>query len=207
MLHDDFGMYFGGTFVGYRNSDGKVYPFQVGHVSNDDELYDRNSVPRDQRDRADHGDDAHNALVFHGTAFLPNGRTREMSVHLNRGQLILELPDSRYIKLGERHVWVQYRSNRSTKKGIESRKLVLPRSIGFDHRVVAALYDESPDNLVFGGVFLKCSDGRLEYKGVTIGEIDVRNNISLDPDAQHLQRTLQREIPNCQITVRSISAG
>ncbi|MFW3388489.1 UNVERIFIED_CONTAM: hypothetical protein RF648_21105, partial [Kocuria sp. CPCC 205274] len=117
-LADDFAMYYGTTYIGYRNSNGRIDPFYVESVNTDTSLFDIRNYPRDQRDSVAHGEDAYNALVFNGSLHPAGSRSRQMSVNVNREQLVFDLPDPRYIRLNGRYHWVSYRPNRSTKKGL-----------------------------------------------------------------------------------------
>ncbi|MCS5736904.1 hypothetical protein, partial [Herbiconiux daphne] len=147
-----------------------------------------------------HGEDAYNALVFNGSLHPAGSRSRQMSVNVNREQLVFDLPDPRYIRLNGRYHWVSYRPNRSTKKGLCSRRVSgVPQ---FTNVVVHELYNQGTDENIIGGCFLR-QGTNLDYKGVAIGNID-GNNITLVNEASHLARVLQRELPNCQITIQPV---
>lgn len=201
-LHDDFGMYYNGTFIGYRQNNGKVIPFAVDSVSNDGDLFSLRNYPSSQRPRMEHGEEAYNALVFNGTLY--DGRNRNgRSVGIAEDRLVFDLPDPKYVKVGNQYHWVSYRANRSTKKGMCSRRIAC--ALAFSDQIAALMYDETPDENVIGRVFLR-NGSKLDYKGTPVGQLD-GVNVTLFTEAAHLSRVLQQEWPECQITVEEAATS
>lgn len=200
-LHDDFGMYFGNTYIGVRQSNGKVYPMWVESVQNDSDLFNLRSIPSSQRAAAEHGDEAYNALVFYGNVF--NGRSRNhREVGMASDTLVFDLPDPKYIKVGDAYHWASYRANRSTKKGLSDRRFSC--SVRLTEQIAMAMFNDVEDENIIGGIFLR-NGNKLDYKGVPVGDVD-GVNVVLYAEAAHLARVLTAEWPECQITVEEVTA-
>ena len=204
-LSEDFGMYFGGTFVGYRNSDGVIEPFSVDTVSHDNRVLDLRELSRSERDRVGYTEEAMDALVFHGSIY-NGGEYASRAIKHSDPNLVLELPNSKFVKIRNKFHWVSYRANRTTKKGLTQRRVCgLP---SFTWENVLSFLSETPLPETFGNVFLKTDDD-LRYKDVYIGKFigeasaDGVHVIELFPEASHLSRAVSREIPNCQITIQA----
>lgn len=196
-LSDDFGMYYCSTYVGYRDPEHGVLPFQIEAVTHDNNVMNLRAMSGSDRETVGFSDAALDALVFHGTVRYPSGDYVNKSVHHSDARLILELPDSKFIKYRNRFHWISYCANRSTKKGITSRRMTgLPV---YDWDTLAAFFSEESYPEVSGGVFLKTDDD-LRYKDVYIGKF-VGEGIELFPEAAHLVRSVTREYPGCQVEV------
>lgn len=195
-LHDDFGMYYNGTFIGYRNNDGTVSPFLVEAVSNDSDMFNLRNYPSSQRQSAEHGEDAYNALVFHGRVINGSRRGGGRQVSMVDDKLIFELPDPKYIKFDNQYYWVSYRANRSTKKGMCSRRINC--RLSFTDTVAVLMFGTTEDPNILG-CFLRKGEN-LDYKGTPVGQI-TGNNVMLFREAGHLSRLLKQEWPECQVTV------
>ena len=198
-LSEDFGMYYNSTYVGYRKPDGSVVPFYVESVEHDNDVLDLSSLDGQAYSAIAYSDVALNALRFYGILTNSDGRNMGKSVCVNEGKLVFELPDSRYIKYLNQYYWVSYRAQRTTKKGISARRITgVPN---FDYTVVAAMFSEVNDENIIGNCFLKKGD-ELHYKGVHVGDYgEGGDSIVLVPEASHLVRPVQRELPQCQISV------
>lgn len=192
-LHDDFGMYYNTTFVGVKDADGHISPFWIEHVSNDDGMVDLEEVSNADA----HGDMAYEALVFNGQLTRPDGQVVRHAESMIDNRLVLDSPDPQYVKIRNRYHWVSYRASRSTKKGLCDRRIV--STALFNHELVSALFNQGDDENIIGRVFLKRGN-ELEYKGVVIGEVN-GDNFTLVAEAAHLAREIQKELPECQITV------
>lgn len=196
-LSDDFGMYYCSTYVGYRDPEHGLLPFQIEAVTHDNNVMNLRAMSASDRETLGFSDDALDALVFHGTVRYPNGNYENRSVPHTDDKLVLELPDSRYIKWRNRYYWVSYRANRSTKKGLTSRRVCgMPV---FDWDTIAEFFSERKYPEVSGNVFLKTDDD-LRYKDVYIGKF-VGEGIELFPEAAHLLRSVSQEYPECQTVV------
>lgn len=199
-LSDDFGMYYGGTYVGYRLPYGRVVPFNVESVSHDNNIFDLRSVPREDRDAAMFSDEALGALQFYGTIMKGPDNYESVQVNHDDPRLVLDLPDSKFIKYRGRYYWISYRAQRSTKKGVTNRRLTgLPN---FNWEIMYLFFSNEPLEGVKGGVFLKTDDD-LRYKDVYIGKFLSDTSIELFAEAAHLQRAVTREVTGCQVTVQS----
>lgn len=197
-LHDDFGMYYNGTYIGYRQNNGTVLPFLVDSVSNNSDMFSLRNYPAHERQRMEHGEEAHNAMVFNGS-IIGTGRNNRngRSVGMSEDRLVFDLPDPRYVKFDNLYYWVSYRANRSTKKGMCSRRINC--QLNFGDTLATLMWDNTPDANIVGGCFLKHGN-KLDYKGVPVGELD-GVNVVLYSEAAHLSRLLQQEWPECQVTV------
>lgn len=196
-LHDDFGMYYNGTYIGYRQNNGKVVPFAVDAVSNDSDLFNLRNYPSHQRQAMEHGEEAYNAMVFHGHVVQSTRSRVSKAVSITEDRLVFDLPDPKYIKLDGAYYWCSYRANRSTKKGMCSRRISC--QLAFTDQIAILMFDETPDENVIGRIFLRNGD-KLDYKGTPVGQLN-GNNVTLFTEAAHLSRVLQQEWPECQITV------
>lgn len=206
-LSEDFGMYYGSTFVGYRNRDGEIEPFSIDTVSFDERVLSLRELSRAERERVGYTEEAMNALVFHGAVY--NGGSYEArAIKHSDPNLVLELPDSKFVKIRNTFHWVSYRANRTTKKGLTQRRVCgLP---SFTWENILEFLSEKVHPETFGNVFLKTGDD-LRYKDVYIGKFigeptDGGHIIELFPEASHLSRAVSREIPNCQVTVQTEQA-
>lgn len=197
-LHDDFGMYYNNTFIGLQQRDGRIFPLWVESVSNDSDLFNLRNFPSAQRVAAEHGDEAYNAMVFNGTKF--NGRgTSSASAAVASENIIFDLPNPKYIKVDNNYYWCSYRANRSTKKGLCDRRF--SSTLRLTNKVAYAMFNDEPDENIIGRVFLK-NGNKLDYKGVPIGNLE-GTAVTLYREAAHLERVLQQEWPECQITLEA----
>lgn len=191
-LHDDFAMYYNGTYVGYRK-EGDVVPFYIESVDTDRSMFDFTEATESEM----FGDLALSALQFYGNI----GGNRVCIGH-DDPDLVLEMPDSKYIQFRGRYYWVSWRANRSTKKGMSQRRLSgLPQ---FNNEVARAMFSEQPAPNVIAGCLLR-QNNELHYKGVVVGSIN-DNVVELVPEASHLSRFVGREMPECQVTILSTGA-
>ena len=107
------------------------------------------------------------------------------------------MPDSKYIQFRGRYYWVQWRANRSTKKGMGQRRLSgIPQ---FNFEIARAMFSERPVPNVIAGCLLR-QNNELHYKGVVVGSIN-DNEVVLVPEASHLLRFVSREMSECQVSV------
>lgn len=191
-MTDDFHMYYNGTYVGL-NREGYIVPFYVEMVENDNSIFDYDDHPESEW----FGDLALSALNFRGIITEADGRNRQLVINHDDPDLVLEMPDSKYIMFRERYYWVAWKANKSTKKGLCSRRLAgLPN---FSHEVAAAMFSiESVPNVYADCLLIQGNE--LHYKGVVVGTVN-DSNIVLVPEAAHLLRLVTREIPQCQTTV------
>ena len=205
MLHDDFGMYYSSTYVGVRQPNGKVNVMFVESVQNDDEMFNLRNYPSGRaRQAAEFGDDAYNAMVFHGNVSNGgSGRGNSRSVSVASDTLVFDLPDPKYIKIDNQYHWASYRANRSTKKGLSDRRFNC--GIRLTPRVAYAMFNNEPDENIIGGIFLR-NGNKLDYKGVPIGDVN-GNNVTLYAEAAHLTRVLQQEWPECQIVLEEVASS
>lgn len=202
MIHQDYSMYYGGTFVGYRQGN-VILPFNVNECSISDSFLSRvNSLPRSQFDSIAFGQEAYEEMTFHGRTFNPEtGRETNKAVSSTDSNLVLDLPDPTYIKMENgSFVWVSYHANRSTKKGIDARKVCFSsRNVRLTKQVVFQMYNpECPE--VFGRVLVK-NGNKLGYKGVHVGNFPDTTSIVLKFEAKHLFNLVQKEFPECQVVV------
>lgn len=196
-MSDDFHMYFNGTYVGL-NREGYIMPFYVEMIENDSSIFDYDDHPESEW----FGELALSALNFRGILTDTDGRNRQVVINHDDPDLVLEMPDSKYIQYRQRYYWVSWKANRSTKKGLCSRRLVgLPN---FNYDVAAAMFSIEPVPNVYGGCLL-IQGNELHYKGVVVGSVD-GEAITLVPEAAHLLRLVTREIPQCQTTVATAEA-
>lgn len=201
-LHDDFGMYYNSTYIGVRQNNGKVFPLLVDSVSNDSDLFNLRNYPSSQRQAAEHGDEAYNALVFNGTLF--NGRSRSSrSCAIATDNIVFELPDPKYVKVDNQYYWCSYRANRSTKKGLCERRF--SSMLRMTDKTAYLMFNDEPDDNIIGRVFLR-NGSKLDYKGVPIGDVE-GVNVTLYAEAAHLVRVLQQEWPECRITLEETPAA
>lgn len=197
-LHDDFGMYYNNTYIGVQQASGVVLPMWVDHVSNDSEKFNLRNYPQNRRRQMEHGEEAYNALVFNGNVY--DGRNyHQRSISMDSNLLIFDLPDPKYIKIGSNFHWVSYRANRSTKKGMNERRW--SSNTPLNATSAFQMFNNNQHDEVIGGIFLKRGNV-LCYKGVCIGDL-ADTAVDLYPDAAHLQRVLEQEWPECQITVKA----
>lgn len=187
-LHDDFAMYYNGTYVGYRQ-DGDVVPFYIEAVDTDRSIFDISEATEAEM----FGEQALSALTFYG-----NKGGNRATINHDDPNLVLEMPDSKYIQFRGRYYWVQWRANRSTKKGMGQRRLSgIPQ---FNNEVARAMFSELPVPNVIAGCLLR-QNNELHYKGVVVGSIN-DNEVVLVPEASHLLRFVSREMAECQVSVQ-----
>lgn len=196
-LHNDFGMYYSGSYIGVIQESGEILPFYVECVTNNRSLFDLNSIPRSYRAREEYGDAAYNALVFHGNLYGSNGRVKAYHACVATNTLVFDLPDPKYIKINNQYYWCSYRSNRSTKKGLCDRRF--SSNIQLSSDVAYSLFNEIEDENIIDGIFLRHGN-KLDYKGIPIGGIN-GTDVALCAEANHLSKVLQKGWPECQITV------
>lgn len=191
-MSDDFHMYFNGTYVGL-NREGYIVPFYIEMIQNDSAIFDYDDHPESEW----FGDLALSAITFRGVVNNPDGSTSQVSINHDDPDLVLEMPDSKYITYRGRYYWVSWKANKSTKKGLCSRRLSgMPT---FNNETVAAMFSiESVPNVYADCLLI--TGNELHYKGVVVGSFN-DNNIVLVPEAAHLLRLVSREIPQCQTTV------
>lgn len=191
-LHDDFAMYYNGTYIGYRDDD-DIVPLLVDSVRTDISVFDYH----DASDKEIYSDEALNALVFY--CVMHNGEVT--TVKYNDPNLVLEMPDSQYIELNGRYYWVSWRASRSTKKGLTGRRLTgAPR---FGYIIAERMFSTKPVENIFGGCMAKVG-ADLMYKGVLIGEWVSDTELEINHEAQHLVKYINKEIPDCTVTVRVV---
>lgn len=189
-LHDDFAMYYNGTYVGYRQ-EGDIVPFYIEAVDTDRSLFDFSEATEAEM----FGEQALSALTFYGSI----GGNRATINH-DDPNLVLEMPDSKYIQFRGRYYWVQWRANRSTKKGMGQRRLSgIPQ---FNYEIAKAMFSEQPVPNVIAGCLLR-QNNELHYKGVVVGSIN-DNAVELVPEASHLLRFVTREMLECQVSVQQV---
>ncbi|QQG33701.1 hypothetical protein PQC34_gp033 [Cronobacter phage A24] len=187
-LHDDFAMYYNGTYVGYRK-EGDVVPFYIEAVDTDRSIFDYSEATESEM----FGDLALSALTFYG-----NIDGNRVNINHDDPNLVLEMPDSKYIQFRGRYYWVSWRANRSTKKGMGQRRLSgLPH---FNTEVARAMFSERSAPNVIAGCLLR-QNNELHYKGVVVGSIN-DNEVVLVPEAAHLLRFVSREMQECQVSVQ-----
>lgn len=203
MLHDDFGMYYNGTYIGVRQASGKVNVMYVESVQNDDERFNLRSYPSGRaRQAAEFGDDAYNAMIFHGNVSGAGSQRHSRSIPVSSGQLVFDLPDPKYIKIENNYYWASYRANRSTKKGLSDRRFSCNTRL--TPRVAYAMFNDIEDENIIGGIFLR-NGNKLDYKGVPVGDVD-GVNVTLYAEAAHVAKVLQKEWPECQIVMEGQAA-
>lgn len=186
-LHDDFAMYYNGTYVGYRK-EGDVVPFYIEAVDTDRSLFDFSEASEAEM----FGDQALSALTFYG-----NIDGNRATINHDDPNLVLEMPDSKYIQFRGRYYWVQWRANRSTKKGMGQRRLSgIPQ---FNSEIARAMFSEHAAPNVIAGCLLR-QNNELHYKGVVVGSIN-GNEVVLVSEAAHLLRFVSREMQECQVSV------
>lgn len=198
-LSEDFNMYYGATYIGYRRDDNKVVPFYVEGVSHNNDRLDLEGLSSREYNRVAYSDDAIDALDFSGVIENANGDNQRITIGHNDPRLIFEMPDSKYVLLRNVYHWISWRSNRSTKKGMCQRRI--SGAPQFNFNLAKAMFDETPAAGVIGNCLLHKGE-ELHYKGVIIGSW-IGDEISLVPEASHLLKLVNKEIPECQTTVQT----
>lgn len=199
-LSDDFRMYFGDTWVGYR-LDGVVLPFLVqeirlreseftGDIRNTSDMYGNHENLR--------------ALQFRGYIIRNrSGSTEEITAQYNDENLVLETPDLGYTKLSNgKWVWVSVAPSHSVKKGLCDRRLNHP--LVLDHQPdVYSLFCTRPEDyeeLVTRDLLIK--DEIIFYKGKQVGVVE--NGVYQIPsELPLLGKILTQEIEDCQLIISS----
>lgn len=198
MLTDDFSMYYSGTYVGLKDEAGVVQPFQIDAITHDNSVLDFSEMTRQQRDRAAYSQEAEDALLFHGTVMGADGQYRNVSISHTDPNLVLDLPEPAYVKIGSTFIWASYRANRSTKKGLTQRRICSRFLFRWEN--IKAFFNQTQYPEVIGGVFLRVGSD-LRYKDVSIGNFVSDDAIEVFAEARHLVRFLAKELPQCQISV------
>lgn len=190
-LAEDFSMYYGGSYVGIKRGD-DVLPFLVNEVYTDSDIYS-NTGDSEQ----DYSEEAEDALVFRGEIVQNNGDTRSARISYRDEDLILELPDPKYIKIRRGFIWVTFRPSRSTKKGLTNRKVSGISNL--TNEVLRKIFSkEEPEEVMFG-CYLKRS-GKLYYKGMEIGTFE-GDNYTICKEATFHAKVLSGRLEGCQIHV------
>ncbi|QIN94884.1 hypothetical protein CPT_Privateer_091 [Proteus phage Privateer] len=197
MLADDFNMYYSGTYVGLKTDEGLV-PFYVESVYNDDSILDFDNMSRSERRDMEFSVEAENALVFTGYRITSDGRQHSTQVPMTSENLVLDPPDSHYTVYNNNPYWITYSSCRSTKKGINDRKLRGYPT--FSHRFMYAFYQPQTDDRIINEVFFKRDNGDIDYKGAKIGTKD-GETITIFSEAKYLIPYLNEGFPECQVII------
>lgn len=202
-LAEDFGMYYSGTYIGIRH-EGKIVPFYVEAIDHDSSVINYRGMSESDRQAVEYSDEGMNALRFHGI-IAPTGNESAMTVISHADDLLVfDLPDPKYIHHRGRYLWVTYRAQRSTKKGLSSRRV--SGVANFTGAVAAALFDDTPDPNIIGGCMVR-QGSDLHYKGVPVADLTVSGgiitNVSLFAEAKHLAKFIEREIPSCQVDIQT----
>lgn len=160
-LRDDYNMYYGGTWVGFRPEGSDIVrPFCVQDVS----YSTRRFNPQSEAER--YGEQAIEALKFMGY-YVQDGDHVQAEGFLGDGRFVLDNPDLGYVTVGGRKIWTTYRPHRSTKKGLTPRRVAgWPNGGRAEREFLENLYKDvstmvDPNDRLFD----MRENGTLFYKG------------------------------------------
>lgn len=180
-LAEDFTMYYGGSYVGLKKGD-DVIPFLV------QEVYMKDGV-------LGYSQEAEEGLVFRGEE-IHRGETISLDISFKDDNLILDTPNPKYIQTQRgADLWITFRPNRTTKKGITNRKIVGVNNVS--NEVIIKIFSNKHHKDVIMGCYLK-KDGTIFYKGLKIGEYE-GDVFSIYEEASYHAKILSAEVSGCQI--------
>ena len=189
-LRDDFSMYYGGTWLGYRPAGSEViYPFCVQDVG----YSSRRFNPTSEAER--YSEQAIAALKLVG--YYWNGEDNvSVEGFIGDGMFVLDNPELGYVTVNGNKVWTTYRPHRSTKKGLTARRVAGWPSGGRNEReFLLNLYRDvstmvDPNERLFD---LR-ENGRLNYKGRHIAT-ESDGVMSVNPAFNHVKPFILKAFP------------
>lgn len=155
-LRDDFNMYYNSTTVGYR-VDGLLVPFVITDIRMGRGF-----------DNDDFSNEAVSALKFSGYYNNDRGQVIEVTVPHDDENLVLEMPELGYILYRDKPMFLYWKPQRSTKKGMCGRR-ISGHNGRFNYEMSQIIYKMVNDNpMELTRYFLK-HENNLHYKGRIIG--------------------------------------
>lgn len=183
-LVDDFALYYRGTYIGYRGRDGRVRPFYVEGVN------------RTQRFEG-HGEENLQYLRFSGCV-VDRDDSQVWPDSIDYNEAILQLPDLGYVKIGQRWIWLAYRSLRQAAKGLTGRRL---SGSSLNNNVAKQIYramHDQPDSTTRQFHFF--DNGDVGYKGRKVG-IHLDGVVTLHPEVRYLVPYINKCFPDKTVEV------
>ncbi len=178
-LRDDLRMYFGGSFVGFRGTDGEPRAMYVSDISYD-------------------GDgDQLSSYKLHGTVFKPAGSKGKVVAEPEYGGTSVEgityFPKSGYYNCNGKVSYVEFTlANRTNRKGLEANRVIVDGQQGAgDTRSIAALFLDQP----FPGQLCHSRDWHLDsgnnihFRGQHVGLVENKQP-KLDDQYKYLEAPL-----------------
>lgn len=186
-LQADFGNYYGGTWVRF-SSNGKIFPFYVDHVRTGNDFADE-----------DYSEESINNLRFVGNILGEDGRLRQATKTISEG-LVLKMEELGYITYQDRKVWLSWRPQRSTKKGLCGRRISgSPERNQLSASIVKEIFDSWEKTTPLQRQFAT-NEGNLLYKGREVGTVD-GDNYELLPEFSYLQESILKSFENAKCGV------
>lgn len=181
-LCDDFGMYYNNTYVGYMHR-GKVLPFFVTSVSRGRNFEDN-----------DYSEQAVENLIYRGHVLHPDGEFRDGMGSVAEGKIVLDMQELGYVTVpGRPPVWLSWKPQRSTKKGLCHRRVDGVRG-DINRRMAQGVFDMWGNTNIVERQF--AVDGEeLLYKGRSIGT-KIGDTFTVRPQYQYLRGTILKGFGN-----------
>lgn len=182
-LRDDLERYFAGTWVGFMVN-GVSTPMYVQGMDRP------RGVSSD-----DYSLDAMDQHKFIGYRVQPDGTRVECNGTIRRGNINIEMKELGYVVDGNQPLWLSWRPNRSTKKGLCCRRTHgLPANMNsgdfISDSIAASIFEMWNTTNAVERQFHKSEGGILLYKGHEIGTHD-NEGFTVKPDYRYLRKAIE----------------
>lgn len=197
----DMDLYYRRTYLGYQCPNGVVKPFSVENTAVRRELLDENGdidIESLSNDLHVNHDSIKTSLCFYGYMYNSNGdHDGQITINFDDPNLLWDLPELGYVKIGNRWSWMNYKAIHSAKKGFYLDRVNSKGSIRSTKNVYQVFNTRLDEVNPHKDLVMK--DDKLFYKGLHIGQQD-GEIINLRPQASYLVSFVQENFPN-QTTV------
>lgn len=200
-ITSDMDLYYRRTYLGYKCANGIVKPFSVENTMVQSHLLDENGdidIDLLSRDLHINHEGIKSSLCFFGYLYDSNGdHNGQITINFDDPNLVWDLPELGYVKIGSKWVWMNYRAVHSAKKGFYLDRVNSKGSIRSTKHVYQVFNTVLNEDNPHKDLLMK--NDKLFYKGLLIGLKD-GEVINLKPQAAYLVSFVQENFPN-QTTV------